>query len=48
MRLLKTKFLLAFTIFYGYSSIRRGFIYVLTYLSIPIAELFLIYIITHG
>ncbi|TRM74250.1 ABC transporter permease [Sulfolobus sp. A20-N-F6] len=48
MRVLKSKFLFAFTIFYGYSSIKRGFIYVLTYLSIPLAELFLIYIITHG
>ncbi|WP_218259209.1 ABC transporter permease [Saccharolobus shibatae] len=48
MRLLRSSFLLAFTIFYGLSSIRRGFVYVLTYLSIPLAELFLIYIITRG
>ncbi|QGA55539.1 ABC transporter permease [Sulfolobus sp. E5-1-F] len=48
MRVLRTSFLLAFTIFYGVSSIRRGFVYVLTYLSIPLAELFLIYIITRG
>ncbi|WP_338604727.1 ABC transporter permease [Sulfolobus tengchongensis] len=48
MRLLKSNYLLAFTIFYGLSSVRRGFVYVLTYLSIPLAELFLIYIITRG
>lgn len=48
VKVLKTKYILAFTIFYGYSSIKRGFVYVLTYLSIPLAELFLIYIITHG
>ncbi|BFH72857.1 ABC transporter permease [Sulfurisphaera javensis] len=44
----KIDFLLAFIRFYGISSIRRGFIYVLTYMAIPLAELFLIYMISHG
>lgn len=41
-------FLLAFIKFYGISSIKRGFIYVLTYMAIPLAELFLIYMISRG
>ena len=41
-------FYLAFVKFYGISSIKRGFIYVLTYMAIPLAELFLIYMISRG
>lgn len=49
MRTLKRyDFYIAFIRFYGISSIRRGFIYVLTYMAIPLAELFLIYMISHG
>ena len=41
-------FYLSFIKFYGISSTKRGFIYVLTYMAIPLAELFLIYMISHG
>jgi len=41
-------FYLSFVKFYGVSSVKRGFIYVLTYMAIPLAELFLIYMISHG
>ncbi|QGR18070.1 ABC transporter permease [Sulfurisphaera ohwakuensis] len=44
----KIDFLIAFIKFYGISSIKRGFIYVLTYMAIPLAELFLIYMISRG
>jgi len=41
-------FYLSFIKFYGISSIRRGLIYVLTFIVTPLAELFLIYMISHG
>ena len=44
----RVDFYLAFIKFYGISSIKRGFIYVLTYMAIPLAELFLIYMISRG
>ncbi|WP_221287667.1 ABC transporter permease [Stygiolobus caldivivus] len=48
MRHLKIKFILAFARFYGYAPLTRGAVYVFSYLTVPLAELFLIYIITKG
>ena len=48
MRDLKIRFILAFAKFYGYSSLTRGSVYVISYVLLPLAELFLIYVITKG
>ncbi|MFP3229983.1 MAG: ABC transporter permease [Caldisphaera sp.] len=42
------RFVLAFIWFYGYSSIKRGFYYVLSYLALPLSLLFFLYIISKG
>ncbi len=38
----------AFTWFYGYSGMKRGPFFVLSYLSLPLSLLFFIYVISHG
>ncbi|MGC9182829.1 ABC transporter permease [Caldisphaera sp.] len=52
LRLKKVKFnwrfVLAFIWFYGYSSIKRGFYYVLSYLALPLSLMFFIYIVSRG
>ncbi|WP_292320379.1 ABC transporter permease [Caldisphaera sp.] len=52
LRLKKVKFnwrfVLAFVWFYGYSSIKRGFYYVLSYLALPLSLMFFIYIVSRG
>ena len=45
---MKKDFIIAFIKFYGISSIKRGYIYVLSYLVVPFSELFLIYMISRG
>ncbi|AFZ69834.1 ABC-2 type transporter [Caldisphaera lagunensis DSM 15908] len=42
------RFVLAFIWFYGYSSIKRGYYYVLSYLALPLSLLFFIYIVSKG
>ncbi len=42
------KFVLVYIWFYGYSFIKRGPIYVLSYLALPLSLLFFIYLITKG
>ncbi|MGC8572607.1 MAG: ABC transporter permease [Caldisphaera sp.] len=42
------RFVLAFIWFYGYSSIKRGFYYVLSYLALPLSLMFFIYIVSRG
>ncbi|MDP8003190.1 MAG: ABC transporter permease [Caldisphaera sp.] len=42
------RFIIAFIWFYGYSSIKRGFYYVLSYLALPLSLLFFIYIVSRG
>jgi len=42
------RFIIAFSIFYGYSSLKRGPFYLLSSLSFPLSLLFLLYIITQG
>lgn len=42
------RFIFAFSIFYGYSSLKRGSFYLLSSLSFPLSLLFLLYIITKG
>ena len=44
----RLRFVAAFTWFYGYSSMRRGPWFVLSYLSLPLSLLFFIYVISHG
>jgi ABC-2 type transport system permease protein len=48
VRPLKIKFILAFARFYGVAPLVRGIVYVFSYLTVPLAELFLIYMITKG
>ncbi|ARM75189.1 ABC transporter permease [Acidianus manzaensis] len=45
---MKTKFILAFTWFYGYSNIKRAPVYIIAYLSLPLSLLFFIYVISKG
>ncbi len=42
------RFILAFVWFYGYSSVKRGYYYVLSYLALPLSLLFFIYIVSRG
>jgi|GEM_PF-236041 len=44
----RMRFVAAFTWFYGYSSVRRGAWFVVSYLSLPLSLLFFIYVISHG
>jgi len=44
----RLRFVAAFTWFYGYSSMKRGLYFVLSYLSFPLSLLFFIYVISHG
>jgi len=44
----RLRFIAAFTWFYGYSSMKRGPWFVLSYLSLPLSLLFFIYVISHG
>ncbi|WP_230949794.1 ABC transporter permease [Sulfolobus acidocaldarius] len=48
MKDLKIKFILSFALFYGVAPVKRGTIYVVTYMITPLAELFLIYVVTRG
>jgi ABC-2 type transport system permease protein len=45
---MRKDFIIAFIKFYGLSSLKRGYIYVLSYLVVPFSELFLIYMISKG
>ncbi|WP_240931314.1 ABC transporter permease [Acidianus sulfidivorans] len=45
---MKTKFILAFIWFYGYSNIKRAPVYIIAYLSLPLSLLFFIYVISKG
>ncbi|MEJ2775363.1 ABC transporter permease [Sulfolobaceae archaeon RB850M] len=45
---MRKDFIIAFIKFYGVSSLKRGYIYVLSYLVVPFSELFLIYMISKG
>lgn len=44
---LKVRFILAFALFYGYAYLKRGFVYVFSYLAEPLALMFLLYMINH-
>ncbi|MFQ1021491.1 ABC transporter permease [Tardisphaera saccharovorans] len=44
----RLRFVAAFTWFYGYSGMKRGPFFVLSYLSLPLSLLFFIYVISHG
>jgi len=44
----RIRFIITFAWFYGYSSLKRGYVYVATYMITPLSVLFLIYIISGG
>lgn len=44
---MKVRFILAFALFYGYTYLKRGFVYVFSYLAEPLALMFLLYMINH-
>ncbi len=44
----RIRFILIFAWFYGYSSLKRGYVYVATYMITPLSVLFLIYVISRG
>lgn len=45
---MRIKFILAFTWFYGWSNLKRGPAYVVSYLSLPFSLLLLVYFLSHG
>ncbi len=47
VRILNLKFIIAFAMFYGYTYLKRGFVYVFSYLAEPLALMFLLYMINH-
>lgn len=44
----RIRFIIVFAWFYGYSSLKRGYVYVATYMITPLSVLFLIYVISKG
>jgi ABC-2 type transport system permease protein len=44
----RIRFIITFAWFYGYTSLKRGYVYVATYMITPLSVLFLIYVISRG